>query len=546
MELLFLLIIIVIIVFLSFDRAAKLKLKQDLEQVRNHWAASKPKKEHYNFIKIARYVDTLDEKFHRLTEQTVEDIDFNKLFKFIDRTTCKVGQQFLYKKLIEPTNTINDPCEEYIELFTNNKELREQVQSSLLKLRDDDAYHITSLLFKSSLSKPKWIKWLKLDLILILVLIIISIKFPISLLFLIIPFTLNIYLHLWNKNNTFHFMRSVPQLILLIQVADRILKTNKLLDNASVVKSISHMSSIKKNARFITFNEGGIQNEVGQYVSNLFKSLFLIEVLTLFKIAEQLKDKRASIQVLFSYVGHIDTCLSIASLRASKLSTCKPNFVAAGKELKLKGVYHPLVKNCIPNDLTIDQKSVLITGSNMSGKSTFLRTIAINSILAQTIFTCFADEYHAPILKQFSSIRIDDNLFEGKSYFFEEVSVVGELIEKSDKEAQSLFLLDEVFKGTNTVERIASAKAILSYLNQRSNIVLVATHDIELANLLKDEYDLYHFTEIIENNQLEFDHCIKPGPLKTRNAIKLLELAQYPEQIITDAKNVVGKGNSVS
>jgi DNA mismatch repair ATPase MutS len=174
----------------------------------------------------------------------------------------------------------------------------------------------------------------------------------------------------------------------------------------------------------------------------------------------------------------------------------------------------------------------------MSGKSTFLRTLALNSILAQTIYTCFADEYISPILKQFSSIRIDDNLFEGKSYYFQEVNIMASLISAVNLPQQNLFVLDEVFKGTNTVERIAAAKALLSYLNRNDNIVVVSTHDIELADLLESEYDLYHFTEIVESNELHFDHSIKPGQLKTRNAIKILELSNFPTDLVSEARRI--------
>ena len=112
------------------------------------------------------------------------------------------------------------------------------------------------------------------------------------------------------------------------------------------------------------------------------------------------------------------------------------------------------------------------------------------------------------------------------------------LLEKVESPHQNLFILDEVFKGTNTIERIASAKAILSYLNRKENIVVVSTHDIELADMLDNEYDLYHFTEIVENNELHFDHSIKAGQLRTRNAIKILELSNYPADIIREARQI--------
>ena len=115
---------------------------------------------------------------------------------------------------------------------------------------------------------------------------------------------------------------------------------------------------------------------------------------------------------------------------------------------------------------------------------------------------------------------------------------MGSLLEEVDFPHQNLFVLDEVFKGTNTVERIAAAKAILSYLNRNNNMVVVSTHDIELAELLAHEYDLYHFTETVENSKLHFDHLIKPGQIRTRNAIKILELANYPAEIISEAREI--------
>ncbi|MGI8636022.1 MAG: MutS-related protein, partial [Segetibacter sp.] len=147
----------------------------------------------------------------------------------------------------------------------------------------------------------------------------------------------------------------------------------------------------------------------------------------------------------------------------------------------------------------------------------------------------FATGYQAPVLKLLTSIRIDDNLLEGKSYYLAEVDTMASLIKEVSAPSQNLFLLDEVFKGTNTIERIASAKAILSYLNKHANIVIVSTHDIELSEFLSKEYELYHFEETIINDHLNFDHLLKRGPLKTRNAIKILELSDYPLEIIEEA-----------
>ena len=530
-----------ILVILVIHYSNKGRTKKKIEEIRTGWG--NPKKESFDFDSISKYADTVKEsKFHRLTDQTIEDIDFYGLFAFIDRTTSKVGQQFLYKKIIEPTNNITDQSQRLINLFSNDKQLREKIQLELLKLNNNGAYFISSLLKDKLLEKPKWFNFLILDIFIVASLVILSFKFPVLIIALIFPVTLNMFLHYWNKNNTFQFLRSFPQLNNLINVSKVLIKNGDQFYDKSIEDSISNLKSFQQKVTLINFDNGnGIQSELSQlatYLIELIKAILLIEVFTLFRITRELENKKSSIQILFNYIGSIDSSISIASLRAGKEETCIPIFVSTSKEFHAKSIYHPLIKDCVKNNLSIINKSILITGSNMSGKSTFLRTLAINSILAQTIYTCFADEFTSPILKQFSSIRIDDNLFDGKSYYFQEVSIMASLLEQVESPHQNLFILDEVFKGTNTIERIASAKAILSYLNRKENIVVVSTHDIELADMLDNEYDLYHFTEIVENNELHFDHSIKAGQLRTRNAIKILELSNYPADIIREARQI--------
>ena len=541
MEYLILGLIGFILVILVIHHVNKGRTKKKIDEIRTAWG--NPKKESFDFDCISKYADTVKEnKFHRLTDQTIEDIDFYGLFAFIDRTTSKVGQQFLYKKIIEPTNNITDQSQRLINLFSNDKQLREKIQLELLKLNNNGAYFISSLLKDKLLEKPKWFNFLILDIFIVASLVILSFKFPVLIIALIFPVTLNMFLHYWNKNNTFQFLRSFPQLNNLINVSKVLIKNGDQFYDKSIEDSISNLKSFQQKVTLINFDNGnGIQSELSQlatYLIELIKAILLIEVFTLFRITRELENKKSSIQILFNYIGSIDSSISIASLRAGKEETCIPIFVSTSKEFHAKSIYHPLIKDCVKNNLSIINKSILITGSNMSGKSTFLRTLAINSILAQTIYTCFADEFTSPILKQFSSIRIDDNLFDGKSYYFQEVIIMASLLEQVESPHQNLFILDEVFKGTNTIERIASAKAILSYLNRKENIVVVSTHDIELADMLDNEYDLYHFTEIVENNELHFDHSIKAGQLRTRNAIKILELSNYPADIIREARQI--------
>jgi DNA mismatch repair ATPase MutS len=284
--------------------------------------------------------------------------------------------------------------------------------------------------------------------------------------------------------------------------------------------------------------EAKLQSDVGliaEYGLELIKALFLIEPLLFYNVLEQISRKRPQIQAVYQFIGELDVALSIYLLRADLPFFCLPTLIVEQKQLTPLDAYHPLIDQAVPNSIDLLGKSVLLSGSNMSGKTTFIRTIGINAILAQTLNTCFARQWQMPTLKIHSAIRIIDDLLSDKSYYFEEVLTIKSLLAESQSNEGHLFLLDELFKGTNTVERVASGKAVLSYLNQKSNVVFVATHDLELADLLKDSFYLFHFTEIVQQDTVVFDYKLKVGPLTDTNAIRILELNQYPEEVIQEA-----------
>ena len=220
---------------------------------------------------------------------------------------------------------------------------------------------------------------------------------------------------------------------------------------------------------------------------------------------------------------------------AAKTQTCRPQFVD-GKYLKAEQVVHPLIDGCVPNTLVLDGTGLLLTGSNMSGKTTFIRTLVLNALTAETLDICFAGSYTAPYMRLLSSIRISDDIAEGTSYYLQEVLTVKRFLEASQDSVPCLFALDELFKGTNTTERIAAGKAVLAHLNRGPHIVLVSTHDIELAELLdSDGYELHHFREESGRRAAGLRLPAAHGPLTTRNAIRILELYDYPPELIAEA-----------
>ena len=206
-------------------------------------------------------------------------------------------------------------------------------------------------------------------------------------------------------------------------------------------------------------------------------------------------------------------------------------------QLEVKNVYHPLIKKPVANSIST-KHNVLLTGSNASGKSTFLKTIAVNALLSQTIYTSVSDYYKAPVYRIYSSMALRDDLSNSNSYYIVEIKSLKRILDAANKEGHPvLMFVDEVLRGTNTVERIAASSEILKSVSASKALVFAATHDIELTTLLSGQYDNYHFQEKVTDDEVIFDFKLYSGPATTRNAIKLLKTIGYNSDIIHAAEN---------
>jgi len=478
--------------------------------------------------------------FQTLSDKTCNDLDFQELFMFIDRTNSKVGQQYLYNKLrtIPLHHIENTTHEKLLEEFTHHPDFRVSIQCQLNKLKEKEVYYISSLFQDEIIKTPNWYFIVPL-LSFTSVLSLIMAFFQPVFFFVVLGLSLiNIVIHFWNKKNVFNYFSSIPQLSVLNTVAQELFKTDMLKEiNPDVMKSAGVINKISNRMSFFNL-EVEVQTDQRIFfwaIMELVKIVFLVEPLFLFSTLKHIDTKRAEIEDVFLFVGEIDAICSIASLRSGLKDFCIPEISDRQKRLFARDVYHPLIENCVKNTLDVNDKSILLTGSNMSGKTSFIRTIALNVITGLTLNTCFAEHFSMPRVRIFSAIRISDDLMNDRSYYFEEVITIKEMLDNSTTGNLNLFLLDEIFKGTNTVERISAGKAVLSSLNNDTNIVFVSTHDIELADLLKQEYDLYHFSEIVNHKTVDFDYKLKEGKLKNRNAIRILQINDYPESIIKEA-----------
>lgn len=534
-------VVFLIVNFLLVNYRKKKRKQKTLLDLRNNWGKSKSKERFY-FTSIEKYFRNNNEQkkaFHTLSDRCASDIDLNEVFKVVDRTSSKIGQQYLYYKLrtIQDQGRLQD-FSDLTTLFEENEDLRVKAQFNLKSLNSNDSYAFESLVTSQPIEKPKII-WLIYTLsILSFSFIVLGFLYPIFFIFLLPVFVTNMVFHYKNKWEVSNYLDGVSQLSKARIVTKNLMRYPQIKEQFSDTSFLKEIEKISLKTAFISF-EKKVDNEFAiafWVLSECIKVLFNFEYILFYSFIESITKRKEDLKNLYHFIGEIDSAISTASLKASEYAICTPKFEAS-KKLSVKEIYHPLIENCTVNDISLEDKSLLLTGSNMSGKTTFIRSVSINSVLAQTLNICFAKAYTAPFFKLFSSVRITDDILENTSYYLEEVLTIKELIHNSKSKTPCLFVLDEIFKGTNTVERVSGGKAILSYLNKGNNVVLVSTHDLELTDILhRENFDLFHFSEQIQDNQLRFDHKLKAGKLKNRNAIKILELYDYPSEVIQDAK----------
>jgi hypothetical protein len=452
-----------------------------------------------NFGLIAHYHNCINENQEEfLSEEVAADIDLERIFAFVDRTNSKPGQQYLYHQLRNNIHNLTElqELDDLSEQFKNDDDLRIRTEVELSKLANRNAYYIHELF--TSTYPELYEKWLTMYIKAAGFLWIIACTFTIIgnnqyLFFLTLGLTFyNFYLHFTNKNKIATYVHSLPQTYSLMGVAKNL--STMVKSNHDIHENLKNLTSLKKTLRYVNFQSGSNSNDISAGALELLKALLLVEPAMFLSSISNIRKQKQHIQALFNYVSRIDIAISIQSLRISLPYYSKPNFSNSENELNVEELYHPLIEACVPNSIiTTAQQGTLITGSNMSGKTTFIRSIVINALLSQTLFTSFTKSYKAPFLHLFTSIRINDNLAENQSYFQTEALSVLHILKESDQKSNNLIIIDEIFRGTNTIERIAAAKAILSYLTSKKNFVFVSTHDLELAELLGNEYCCYSF-----------------------------------------------------
>lgn len=500
---------------------------------KEHWGNFEKRKRNFKstqkFFELTRKED---ENFS-IDNQTWGDLNMDEVFQLIDRTVTSPGEEMLYKILREPELEKTKLLErnKVIKLFKDNADIRDKIGMELVKLgrmKDNGVYSIITKDFNVNYKYKYLFNFLAAAfLVSIITIPIFKLKFVIIAGAL---FLANSLQHNKFKKDVESYINSLGYLNGIINTAKNISKINN--DGIKYYTEILERTS--KGSSIIIKETAGLQASDGvrDPVIDLLYSVFLIEERKFFSSINDIKKYREDLKELYKTLGELDALMAVASFREwIGDEYTEPQFVNEENTIEAEEAYHPLVKDAVANSITLENKGIILTGTNMSGKSTFLRTIGVNALLAQTIYTCSAKSYKTSFFKIMTSISPEDNISSGKSYYFREAEALKRIINECGDEPV-LCIVDEIFRGTNPVERVNAAAEILNYISRHNTLTLVATHDLELTEILADKYSCYYFTEDINEEGLNFDYKIKEGVCKNRNAIKLLKYLEYPEEII--------------
>ena len=471
--------------------------------------------------------------------RTWRDLELDAVFAHVDRTSTAVGQQLLCARLRAPPRdrAEREAFEVLVQRFGTDEALRERTQVALAPLADLSASMLPGLFFGEQVALPR--PWLP-PLLTVATIVCLGLlaAHPAFLLVLFGCFGLNLAMrfHLWSRMRL--LVEPARELDALLAAGRRLAALDLAGLRALTDGLDSTLSRLGRLSPVVSWlaADRSAGNEISGMVLEYLNVFLLFDVNAFALTMSFLGRHSHQVRELYEAIGRIDVALSVASLRAGGATFAQPEIDDG--PLALEELVHPLVNGAMPNSLCLNERGLFITGSNMSGKSTFLKAVGVNVILAQALGTPFAKRYQAPFLTVRTLIVGGDVLAEGKSYYLAEVLAARERLEAIGAEGRHLVLVDELFRGTNTDERIGASKAYLEALVRGGALTVAASHDQELGGLLAETFSPKHFTERVEGQEVVFDYRFRDGACAARNAIRILELAGFSAVIVEEAHRV--------
>ena len=510
-----------------------------LEKEKLREAFGKPSSKNYSdgrFEQIPGYLARQPRDF-MIDDITWNDLDMDLLFRRMDSTCSAAGEEYLYWLLRTPRTDGVSPCsEEGLDWWTSNEEERVRIQRILQNLGGGSKYSVYEYLELTD-RLPDRSPAADLHALVLpgVSLVIMFFRPPAGVLCLLASLAFNMITYFRTK-------RQIEPYLYTFRYVLRLLECGRALSG----EDFPHYEREKEVMRSVYASFRGFRTGSGillragssgplDLITDYVCILFHIDLIKFGSMLKELRGREEEIDAMITAIGAVDAQISIASFRRSLPFYCVPDLT--GNRFEAVDLIHPLLSEPVPN--SIDESSpVLITGSNASGKSTFLKACALAALLAQSVHTVPAASYRACPYRIYTSMALRDNIGSGESYFIVEIRSLKRVLDAAEDAgaAPVLCCVDEVLRGTNTIERISASAEILLQLERKNIQVFAATHDLELTELLKDHYRNYHFSEILEGDDVAFSYRIGKGPADSRNAIRLLRSLGYDPSIADRAE----------
>lgn len=474
---------------------------------------------------------------------TWNDLEMDRVFARINHTRTYMGEQILYHRLHNmQTRQSCEDMEKRIAFFSRRESIRTEIEEKLMRIgKQKESCYLPFFLTEeiNPLVIPGAILYFLQGLLVFCLIGAILLRSNLWATGFLVVAVVNLLIYLHTKCKYEGNLFMVSSLKELFDFCNWIVKKlepdrPEILHALEKTQKLSH-----RMLRWQTRKYQSISGDVTGILWDYIAGITLHDVVAFYRIQKTLRACKKETMQLYTFAGEIDMEIAIASFRKSLPQWCCPSLQSDGA-ISVEEISHPLMADAIPNDFVL-KKGVVLTGANASGKSTFMKAVAINVILAQTINTCVAKNMKMPAIQVMTSMALRDDVLQGESYYMREIKYLKRMLDELKTGESMLFVIDEILKGTNTRERLVASNAILSYMVQKQGFLLIATHDLELVYALKNRYDTYYFDSQIHEKDIVFPYKIRRGIVGKTNAIDLMELLDFPEEITDQARREAGK-----
>lgn len=485
---------------------------------------------------------------------TWNDLEMDRLFQAMDYTRCAAGEEALYRWLRTPLfdKAILHCRERHFRFFAAHEQDRLDYLMFMADVGRTGKYSVYDYLGYLDDLEEKNCFLTKLTDILIVVCLILGIAVNG---YFFVPFAALLAYHgatyMKQKKEIEPYLTTFAYFVRILDSVKHFAKMSPAFreefceEIAGIEKDRAEFGAFRRGA-FVALDDDANATvmDLAKVILVYLKMIFHIDLIKLYAMLHTVKEKKETLIHLLCAMGEIEACVSVAYARAAFDEMTVPEFEAWEKGgdvlLEAEGLFHPLIENPVKNSLC-QHRGMLLTGSNASGKSTFLKAVAINVLLAQTIHTVCASSYRANFFQIYSSMALRDSLQQGESYFIVEIKSIKRIFDAVDNsDYPVLCTIDEVLRGTNTAERIGASTELLKALSKKGALCFAATHDLELTGLLEEEMDNYHFEEMVQGKEISFPYYLTKGAAKGRNAIRLLAAFGFEPKLVEKAEQLAG------